>query len=142
MTAETREADKRAALEAENMAVVRAFFAEWSKRDADLLGRFVADDLVYQMIEDEPDIIGREAFLATLRPVLPSFQSIEMKILNMTAVGQAVLMERHDTLIGADEAHSMRFSVAGFCVVYDRKIKVLRDFPIPGGVFELGESFY
>ena len=44
-------------------------------------------------------------------------------------------------MIGKDAAHSMRFSVASHSVVYNRKITVLKDYPIPNGTFELGDAF-
>jgi limonene-1,2-epoxide hydrolase len=133
--------DKKAALETENAALVRQFFDDWSQRDADLLATYLADDLIYQMVEGQPDIIGKAAFVETLGPALKSFSSVEMKILRHQAVGQLVLSERFDTLIGKDAAHSMRFSVASYSVVYNRKITVLKDYPIPNGTFELGDAF-
>jgi limonene-1,2-epoxide hydrolase len=134
-------ADQQGALEADNVAIVQKFFQDWSKQDAELLATYVADDLVYQMVEGQPDILGKAAFVATLGPVLKTFQSVDMKILRHHAVGQLVVTERLDTLRGKDAAHSMRFSVASYSVIYDQKISVLKDYPIPNGVFELGDSF-
>jgi limonene-1,2-epoxide hydrolase len=132
---------QQAALEAENRAFIQRFFDDWSKRDANLLATYLADDLIYQMVEGQPDIIGKAAFVETLGPVLKTFQSVEMKILRHHAVGQLVVSERLDTLIGDDAAHSMRFSVASYSVVYNRKITILKDYPIPNGTFELGDAF-
>jgi len=137
------DADRQgSALEAENLALVQRFFDDWTKRDVELLATYVADDLVYQMIEGEPDIIGKAAFVEILGPALDIFHTVEMKILRHHAIGQCVFSERFDTLIGKDEAHSMRFSVASFSVVYDGKIAVLKDFPIRGGTFEIGDAFF
>lgn len=141
MSIDSHNGDQRGALEAENAAIVRRFFDDWSKRDADLLATYLADDLIYQMVEGQPDIIGKAAFVETLGPVLKTFQSVEMKILRHHAVGQLVVSERFDTLIGDDAAHSMRFSVASYSVVYNRKITILKDYPIPNGTFELGDAF-
>jgi hypothetical protein len=44
-------------------------------------------------------------------------------------------------MIGADEAHNMIFEVVAMLIVQDGKIKALRDYPLPGGVFELGEAW-
>lgn len=141
MSDENRDPEKFKALEAANLALVRRFFDDWWKRDAELLGTYVADDLIYQMIEGEPDIIGKAAFIDTLAPALKSFEADEMKILRHHAIGQLVFSERFDTMIGEDAAHGMRFSVASYSVVYDGKITVLKDYSIPGGTFEIGESF-
>lgn len=129
------------ATEAENLALVQRFFDDWAKRDAGLLATYLADDLVYQMIEGQPDIIGKSAFVEFLGPALKTFHTVDMKILRHYAIGQLVFSERFDTLLGKDEAHSMRFSVASYSVVYDGKITILKDYPIRGGIFELGESF-
>jgi limonene-1,2-epoxide hydrolase len=129
------------AREADNLDLVRRFFADWSQRDAGLLATYLADDLIYQMVEGQPDIHGKAAFVETLGDVLKGFESVEMKLVRHMAVGQLVVSERLDTLIGKDAAHSMSFSVASHSVVYDGKIAVLRDFPIRGGVYELGDSF-
>jgi limonene-1,2-epoxide hydrolase len=127
--------------EAENLEVVRQFFADWSKRDAELLAGYLADDFVYQMVEGQPDICGPQGFIEELGRVLGEFVSVEMKLLRHMAIGQLVMSERQDTLIGKDAAHSMSFSVASVTVVYDGKIAMLRDFPIRGGVYELGDAF-
>jgi limonene-1,2-epoxide hydrolase len=140
----TNESDLPAVLlkrEADNLILVKQFFVDWSKCDAGLPANYLADDLVYQMVEGQPDIIGKAGFLETLGPVLKTFKSIEMKLVRHTAVAQLVVSERLDTLIGIDAAHSMSFSVASYSVVYDGKITVLRDFPIRDGVFEIGEAF-
>ena len=129
-------------LETDNLALVQRFFDAWSQRDADLLATYVADDLIYQMIEGEPDIVGKAAFVEILGPALDIFHTIEMKIVRHYAIGQLVVSERFDSLIGADEAHSMRFSVASYSVVYNAKITVLKDYPIRGGTFEIGNSFF
>jgi limonene-1,2-epoxide hydrolase len=141
MSAEPDMAARLQTREAENLALVKQFFADWSKRDVDLLATYLADDLVYQMVEGQPDILGKASFLETLSPVLKTFKSVEMKLVRHTAIAQLVVSERLDTLIGKDAAHSMSFSVASYSVVYDGKIAVLRDFPIRDGVFEIGGAF-
>jgi limonene-1,2-epoxide hydrolase len=44
-------------------------------------------------------------------------------------------------MVGKDAAHSMHFEVVGMLVVQDGKITMLRDYPIPGGVFDLGAAW-
>jgi limonene-1,2-epoxide hydrolase len=127
--------------EAENVEIVRNFFADWSKRDATALASYLADDFAYQMIEGEPDIIGPAMFVDTLIDVLPSFNEIDMQIRRIVGYGHIVLVDRYDRMRGADEASSMTFEVVGMLVVEDGKLKSLRDFPIPGGVFELGSAW-
>lgn len=127
--------------EAQNVTIVRNFFADWSQRDAALLGGYLADDFAYQMIEGEPDLVGPAQFVATLEHVLQGFVEIDMHIRRIESFGHLVMVERYDRMIGKDEAHSMCFEVVAILVVEDGKLKMLRDFPIPGGIFELGSAF-
>jgi limonene-1,2-epoxide hydrolase len=125
--------------EAANVALVERFFADWAKRDANALASYLADDFAYQMIEGEPDIVGPAMFVATLEKVLPSFTVIDMHIRRIVGYGHAVMVERFDRMIGTDAAHSMSFEVVAMLLVESGKIKALRDYPVPGGVFELGD---
>jgi limonene-1,2-epoxide hydrolase len=127
--------------ESENIAIVESFFADWAKKDATLLATYLADDFAYQMIEGEPDLIGPAQFVATLGNVLPAFKAIDMHIRRIECYGHLVMVERYDRMTGADEAHNMNFEVAAVLMVCDGKIKALRDYPIPGGVFELGDAW-
>jgi len=70
-------ADVRA-LEAENITVVKAFFADGFRRDTELLATYLADDFVYQMIEGEPDLSGPAKFVKTLGAVLKTFTRVDM----------------------------------------------------------------
>ena len=127
--------------ESANVKLVRNFFADWSKRDARILAKYMADDFAYQMIEGEPDIIGPEMFIKTLGDVLPGFVSINMEIRRIVGYGHIVMIDRYDRMTGIDEAHSMNFEVVGLVKVHEGKLSVLRDFPIPGGVFDLGSAW-
>ena len=119
--------------ETENVAIVKNFFADWAKRDAALLATYLADDFAYQMIEGEPDLIGPEQFVATLKDVLTGFTQIDMHIRRIVSYGHIVMVDRFDRMVGKDEAHSMNFEVVATLIVRNGKIKALRDFPLPGG---------
>jgi limonene-1,2-epoxide hydrolase len=129
------------ASESENKDVVLKFFADWSKRDVHLLAKYLADDFAYQMIEGEPDIIGPAMFVETLKDVLPAFTHIDMGIRRIECYGHVVMVDRYDRMTGTTDANSMKFEVVGMLVVKDGKITALRDYPIPGGIFELGSDW-
>jgi limonene-1,2-epoxide hydrolase len=141
MSKESVSAETAPPNEAENVALVRNFFADWAQRDASLLAKYLADDFAYQMIEGQPDIVGPDQFVATLKDVLPGFVEIDMHIRRIECFGHLVMVDRYDRMVGKDEAHSMYFEVVATLVVGDGKLKMLRDFPVPGGVFELGDAF-
>ncbi len=126
-------------IESENIEIVRNFFTDWAKRDAALLATYLADDFAYQMIEGEPDLIGPEQFVATLKDVLAGFTQIDMHIRRIVSYGHIVMVDRFDHMTGSDDAHSMSFEVVGIVTVRNGKLTALRDYPIPGGVFELGD---
>jgi limonene-1,2-epoxide hydrolase len=80
-------------------------------------------------------------FIETLGDVLPGFVSINMEIRRIVGYGHIVMLDRYDRMTGVDEAHSMNFEVVGLVRVQEGKLSVLRDFPIPGGVFDLGSAW-
>ena len=76
--------------ESDNVKLVRNFFADWSKRDARILAKYMTDDFAYQMIEGEPDIIGPKMFIETLGDVLPGFVSINMDAIYFYKIAQTL----------------------------------------------------
>jgi len=57
------------------------------------------------------------------------------------AIGELVINERIDHFVANDEKRSMHFSIAGFFLVRDGKIKVWKDYSLPGGVSQLGGAY-
>jgi limonene-1,2-epoxide hydrolase len=43
--------------------------------------------------------------------------------------------------VGEDEKRSMHFSIAGYFLVRDGKIKVWKDYSLPGGISQVGGAF-
>ncbi len=128
-------------LEIENERLVTQFCLDWAKRDVNLLADYLADDIVYQMFEGRPDIIGREAFIKELGGFLTNLKEVEWEIVRTHAIGNLVINDRIDHFIGADEDRSMHFSIAGFFLVKDGKIKVWKDYMLPGGIMQVGSAF-
>jgi len=128
-------------LEIENERIVTQFCLDWSKRDAALLADYLADDIVYQMFEGNPDIIGKDQFIKTLDGFLKSMREVEWEILRTYSVGELVINDRIDHFIGKDESKSMHFAIAGWFLVRDGKIRLWRDYSLPGGISEVGPGF-
>ena len=57
-------------LEAANAALVTQFCLDWASRDIEKLMPYLADNLVYQMFEKRPDIIGLAEFRQEVGPFL------------------------------------------------------------------------
>jgi len=128
-------------LEIENERIVTQFCLDWATRDIDLLADYLAEDVVYQMFEGRPDIVGRYAFVKELGGFLKNLKEVEWEILRTHAIGELVINARVDHFVGEDEKRSMHFSIAGFFLVRDGKIKVWKDYSLPGGISQVGGAF-
>ena len=83
-------------LEIENERLVTQFCLDWAKRDVNLLADYLADDIVYQMFEGRPDIIGREAFINELGGFLTNLKEVEWEIVRSHTIGNLVINDRID----------------------------------------------
>ena len=128
-------------LEIENERIVTQFCLDWATRDVNLLADYLADDIQYQMFEGRPDIMGREAFIKELGPFLANLKEVEWEILRSSTIGELVINDRIDHFVGEDEKRSMHFAIAGFFVVRDGKIKIWKDYALPGGISQVGGAF-
>ena len=128
-------------LEIENERIVTQFCLDWATRDVNLLADYLADDIQYQMFEGRPDIMGREAFIKELGPFLSNLKEVEWEILRSSTIGELVINARIDHFVGEDEKRSMHFAIAGFFVVRDGKIKIWKDYALPGGISQVGGAF-
>ena len=120
-------------LESANIDLVTRFCRDWTTRDVEKLLPYLADNLVYQMFEKRPDLIGLDAFRREIGPFLNDLARVEWDILRSYAVGQLVINERVDHFIAKPGARSMHFPIAGLFVVKNSKIELWRDYSLPGG---------
>jgi limonene-1,2-epoxide hydrolase len=135
------EAPEKSELEIENERLVTQFCLDWATRDVNLLADYLADDVVYQMFEGQPDIIGKDAFVKALGGFLQKLKEVEWEIVRTQCIGELVINDRIDHFIGEDENSSMHFAIAGFFLVRDGKIKVWKDYSLPGGITQVGSAF-
>jgi limonene-1,2-epoxide hydrolase len=126
--------EQQAALEKSNDALVAGFIRDYATRDADVLSRYVADDIVYQITSGMPDVVGIEAFRKHNDNMFKGLDKVEWISLRQFAIGQIVINDRIDEFYPypGSKVPRMRFRVAGYFLVDDNKIKVWRDFPYPG----------
>lgn len=123
-----------------NVELVNRFCADWAKKDARLLTEYLADDIVYQMFEGQPDIVGKEAFIKTLDGFLKAMVEVDWQMVRSYAIGDMVMNERVDHFVAATEDRSMHFDIIGIFRIRDGKISVWRDFGLPGGQAIVGAS--
>jgi len=124
-----------------NVELVNRFCEDWSNRDAAALAEYLAEDLVYQMFEGQPDIVGKEAFISTLDAFLNNMVEVRWEMVRSYAIGDMVMNERVDHFIGESEDSSMHFDIIGIFRIRDGKISVWRDFSLPGGKAIVGKAF-
>jgi limonene-1,2-epoxide hydrolase len=126
--------EEQAALEKANDALVANFVKDYATRDADVLSRYVADDIVYQITTGMPEVVGIEAFRKHNDSMFKGLEKVDWINLRQFAIGQIVINDRIDEFYPypGSKTPRMRFRVAGYFLVEDNKIKVWRDFPYPG----------
>jgi len=125
---------QQAALETANNTLVANFVRDYATRDADILSRYVADDIVYQITTGMPEVVGLEAFRKHNDSMFKGLDKVEWINLRQFAIGQIVINDRIDEFYPYPGSRTprMRFRVAGYFLIEDNKIKVWRDFPYPG----------
>jgi len=106
-------------------ALVRDFCEAWSRRDAEELTAYFADDGVYHNMPIDP-LVGKEAIRGFLTGFLSGVTSVEFRIRHLVADGDVVLTERVDvfTLAGREGA----FPVSGTFEIREGKIAAWRDY--------------
>lgn len=126
--------DEQAALEKANDTLVADFVRDYATRDASVLDKYVADDIVYQITEGMPEVVGREAFFKHNDNMLKGLEKVDWINKRQFAIGQVVINERIDEFypFPGSKVPRMRFHVAGYFLIQDNQIKVWRDFSYPG----------
>ena len=120
-------------LETANADLVTRFCLDWALRDVEKLVPYLADNLIYQMFEKRPDLIGLEEFRREVGPFLKDLARVEWEILRTFTIGQVVINERVDHFVAKPGGRSMHFPIAGLFVVKTGKIELWRDYSLPGG---------
>lgn len=121
-------------LEIANETLVNNFCRDWSLRDVEALAPYLADDLLYQITPAQPLITSLAQFKQQMGPFMARMASIQWDVLRSYVVGPLVLNERIDYFNAPEggKAPSMRFHVAGHFLVEEGRIKIWKDWPIPG----------
>ncbi|MBM4197968.1 MAG: hypothetical protein FJ197_12935 [Gammaproteobacteria bacterium] len=125
---------QQAELEKANDALVAGFVRDYATRDADVLSRYVTDDIVYQITTGMPEVVGIEAFRKHNDNMFKGLEKVEWVNLRQFTIGQVVINDRIDEFYPypGSSVPRMRFRVAGYFLIENNKIKVWRDFPYPG----------
>ncbi len=126
--------EEQKALEAANDKLIADFVADYATRDAEVLDKYVADDIIYQITEGMDEIVGREAFFKHNDDMLKGLEKVDWINVRQFAIGQVVINERIDEFypFPGSRVPRMRFHVTGYFLIKDNQIQVWRDFTFPG----------
>jgi len=126
--------EQQQALEADNEALVNNFIRDYATRDVDVLAAYMADDIIYQVSENQGEVHGIEAYKKRNAAMFAGLEKVDWQILRSFAIGQLVINDRIDDFFPkpGSRVPRMRFRVSGYFLVVDSKIKVWRDFGYPG----------
>ncbi|MEY2433345.1 MAG: limonene,2-epoxide hydrolase [Acidimicrobiaceae bacterium] len=105
--------------------VVQEFCDTWAKGDLDAIMEFFTDDAVYHNIPVAP-VTGRDAIRDTINGFSAGVDSVEFRVLNISAAGSVVLTERVDAFI--TPTVTIELPVMGTFEVVDGKIAAWRDY--------------
>jgi len=119
-------------IEADHERIARAFMADWSTRDANQLLTYLADDVVYQIYDGGPVRHGKAEVHESLERFFKHWRRVEFIVERLTVIGPLVINERREEYDGIEGQKDWRFHVAGLFVIQDRKIKLWRDYSLPG----------
>ncbi|HLF99817.1 MAG TPA: limonene-1,2-epoxide hydrolase family protein [Acidimicrobiia bacterium] len=109
----------------DNEQIIRDFVDAWSRRDADELLGFLAEDAVYHNMPMQP-VQGHDAIRAVFDFFLPGSTAITWDLLHMASSGDVVFTERVDRFSMGDR--EVALPVAGVFEVADGKITAWRDY--------------
>ena len=110
---------------AQPIDVVREFCALWEKGDLDAIVESFTEDAVYHNIPIAP-VTGKDAIRATIAGFTGGVDTIEFRVLNISADGNVVLTERVDAFITSTV--TIELPVMGTFEVKGDKIAAWRDY--------------
>lgn len=121
-----------AEVEAANEQIARSFMADWSMRDADTLITYLTDDVVYQIYDGGPVRNGKAEVRESLQRFFKIWRRIEFFVERLTVTGPIVVNERREEYDGIEGQADWRFHVASLFIIENGKIKLWRDYSLPG----------
>ena len=110
---------------AQPIDVDREFCALWEKGDLDAIVDSFTDDAVYHNIPVAP-VAGKDAIRATIAGFTGGVDTIEFRVLNISADGNVVMTERVDAFITSTV--TIELPVMGTFEVKGDKIAAWRDY--------------
>lgn len=124
-------AAEKSETEKKNEAMIAKMCEEIAHVDPEKIAPFIGDDIVFQLIDGQPPIEGKEAFMAGGAQFFAPFERAEFIIHRSHAIGNLVINQRDDHFYPKNGGDRTTFSVSGFFVIKDGKIVEWRDYALP-----------
>ncbi|HIA47599.1 MAG TPA: hypothetical protein EYN96_06435 [Candidatus Hydrogenedentes bacterium] len=119
------------AVEKANEELVLRMCANIDPKNPTSMAEYLADDIVFQLIDGQPLVKGKEKFIAFVSTFFSPFERAEFVIHRSHAIGNLVINERTDNFFAKEGGQDQSFHVSGFCLVKDGKIKEWKDYGLP-----------
>ena len=109
----------------DNETTIRRFIEAWTRRDADELAGYFAEDGVYHNMPTRP-VQGRDNVRAFIQGFIRDWTATEWDILNLVSAGDVVIAERLDRTRVGDKPVDL--PCCGVFEMKGGKIQVWRDY--------------
>ena len=117
--------------EAKNEELIAKLCAEIAHVDSSKIAPLIGDDIVFQLIDGQPLVKGKEAFLASGEQFFAQYERAEFVIHRSHAIGNLVINHRDDHFYPKGGGKRTTFTVSGFFVIKNDKIVEWRDYALP-----------
>lgn len=118
-------------LEAANEKVVLDMCVAIESVDPAKIEPFLGDKLVFQLIDGQPLVKGKEAFMKASAQFFAAYEKAEFIMHRSHVMGNLVINERTDNFTAKEGGTDQSFHVTGFFVVKEGKIQEWRDYMVP-----------
>jgi limonene-1,2-epoxide hydrolase len=117
-------------MEKANLKVVNDFCEAWSTMDAEKLGAFLAENVIYRINEKTPPTNGRATVVARCKGFLAMAKAARFEVLRSSVIGNVVIDERIDHFQMSPEKETA-FHVTGVFFLVNGKIAEWTDYSTP-----------
>jgi limonene-1,2-epoxide hydrolase len=114
-----------------NKKLVLDMCKEIDPKHPDKLGKYLADDFIFQLFDGVPLVKGKDAFTKFVAEFFAPFERAEFIVHRCHAIGNLVINHRTDNFFAKTGEKDQTFIVSGFCLVKDGKITEWKDYGLP-----------
>jgi len=118
-------------IEQANLKLVMDACESISSVNPDDFEPYLADNFVFQLIDNQPLVKGKDAFIKFMKQFFAPFERAEFIVHRTHVLGNLVINERTDNFFAKEGGQDQSFHVTGFCLVKGGKIVEWKDYSVP-----------